>query len=50
MVTIDQAITVWYDDHDMWEKLQQNAMAQDFSWAKSAEVYKAIYDELVDGK
>ncbi len=50
MVTIDQAITIWYDEPKTWRKLQQNAMATDMSWTKSAEIYRKMYDELVDGK
>ena len=50
MVTIDQAITIWYDEPKTWRKLQQNAMATDLSWTKSAEIYRKMYDELVDGK
>ena len=49
-VTIDQAITMWYNDHEMWNRLQRNGMMKDFSWSKSAEVYKRLYDDMVDGK
>ena len=50
MVTIDQAITIWYDEPETWRKLQRNAMETDMSWTKSAEIYRKMYDELVDGK
>jgi len=29
-----------------WLQLQRNAMSQDFSWNKSAEMYQALYDQL----
>jgi len=32
-----------YQQPDVWKKLQQNAMSQDFSWEKSAERYEEIY-------
>ena len=50
LVTIDQALSIWYDSPEIWKKLQMNAMAEDFSWTKSAEIYKAMYDELAEGK
>ncbi len=30
-----------------WEKMQKRAMAQDFSWTRSAKRYLAIYDQLL---
>jgi starch synthase len=39
---IDQALTV-YKDKKAWKTLQQNGMAQDFSWKRSAEAYVDLY-------
>lgn len=36
-----------YQQPDVWKKLQQNAMSQDFSWEKSAERYEEIYSSIV---
>lgn len=33
-----------YKDPIVWKQLQLNAMSQDFSWQKSAEKYKDLYD------
>jgi len=38
-----------YQQPDVWKKMQQNAMAQDFSWEKSAERYEEIYSSVVNG-
>lgn len=36
-----------YQQPEVWKKLQQNAMSQDFSWEKSAERYEEIYSSIV---
>lgn len=36
-----------YDAADHWRYMQQQAMAQDFSWARSAQAYAALYRELI---
>lgn len=36
-----------YKQPDLWKKMQQNAMSQDFSWEKSAEQYEEIYAGIV---
>lgn len=38
-----------YQQPDVWKKMQQNAMSQDFSWEKSAERYEEIYSSIVKG-
>lgn len=35
-----------YHQPDVWKKLQQNAMGQDFSWERSAERYEEIYTSI----
>jgi starch synthase len=37
----------WYADAAAWRKLMDNAMRADFSWARQAEPYEALYRELV---
>ena len=37
----------WYGDPQIWLKLMQNAMAQDFSWALQIGKYEALYRELL---
>jgi starch synthase len=36
-----------YKDQNLWRRLMQNAMAQDFSWTKSAQAYLELYRQLV---
>lgn len=36
-----------YKQPELWKKLQQNAMNQDFSWEKSAERYEEIYERVL---
>jgi starch synthase len=37
-----------YHDAAAWEYMMRNAMAKDFSWARSAEKYHAIYRRILD--
>jgi starch synthase len=41
--TIGWAVSTWFDRHQHITQLQQQAMAQDFSWEKSAARYVEIY-------
>jgi starch synthase len=36
-----------YDDKNVWRRLMQNGMAQDFSWETQAKVYERVYSRLV---
>jgi starch synthase len=36
----------WYANPGMWQRLMQNAMAQDFSWSRQILKYEALYREL----
>lgn len=40
----------YYDKKAKWDKLVTHAMQQDFSWAKSAELYMGLYRELTGEK
>ncbi len=46
--TIDYSLKVWYEEPKAWKKLQQQAMAADFSWKKSAMQYRELYRELTE--
>lgn len=46
LYTIEQALAV-YQQPDVWEKLTQQAMKQDFSWSRSAGLYQDLYAKLV---
>ena len=41
--TILSAAELYRSQPEVWERLMDNAMAQDFSWEKAAEQYAAIY-------
>ena len=43
--TVYRAMEI-YHDVDAWEKLKKKDMEQDFSWAKSAQAYGEMYDNL----
>ncbi len=36
-----------FANHDYWQSLQRNAMAQDFSWKNSAKQYTMLYQSLL---
>jgi len=33
----------WYRDPEQWQRVQANGMSSDFSWAKQAPEYEALY-------
>lgn len=39
-----------YKDRDTWKSLQQNGMAVDFSWERSARIYDEVYRKAVGGR
>ncbi len=43
-----RAIRAWEHPH-LWKVMQQNAMAQDFSWRRSAEAYLRLFEQTVSG-
>lgn len=47
---VEYAYHVFRDKRKAWEDMMQRAMAQDFSWNKSAGEYEKLYDLLCDMK
>lgn len=45
--TVDLALNLWFEHHDIWEKLQQNAFDTNFGWEESAVKYRELYDNLL---
>jgi starch synthase len=43
--TLGEALAL-YGNEERWQALQLNGMAQDFSWARSARAYEALYRQL----
>lgn len=46
LYTIQRAIS-FYHDPIAWEVIVKKAMAMDYSWAKSAQMYNELYRELI---
>lgn len=47
---VEYAYHVFRDERKAWEDMMQRAMAQDFSWNRSAGEYEKLYDSLCDMK
>jgi starch synthase len=43
------ALHIYKSDKRNWDRLIKNAMSSDFSWQKSAIIYKGIYKDLMRG-
>ncbi len=48
MWAINQALAVYFDDKDLWNKVVQNAIRTRFSWEDSAKKYIEVYESLLD--
>ena len=44
---VDSTLDLWYNDHETWDKLVENAMSEDFGWENSAEKYRNLYKSLI---
>ena len=49
MHVIRYALHIYKSDKSNWNRLINNAMSSDFSWKKSALIYKGIYKDLMRG-
>ena len=49
LAAVNEALTV-FADRAAWQRLMQNAMAQDFSWERSATRYVERYRQLLAAK
>jgi len=45
VAAVGEAVEV-YRQRSLWERLQRNAMALDFSWRTSAKEYVKLYESL----
>lgn len=43
---VHRAISLW-KKNKLWSSVRQNALAQDFGWAKVAQQYQALYSEIL---
>jgi len=46
---IRRALAMYLNDKELWQKLIDNGMAQDFSWARSAKEYEKLMLRMVAG-
>jgi len=46
LAALERALTA-YRSRKGWLPLMKRCMAQDFSWEKSAEAYKALYERAI---
>ena len=46
MLAIDEAIKVYFAEHDVFEQLRDRCMRKDFSWDKSAQTYIKMYSDI----
>ena len=46
LATIDNSLTVWYENPKAWVKMQKQAMKKDYSWHSSAKQYRKLYRTL----
>ncbi|MCX8035776.1 MAG: glycogen synthase GlgA [Candidatus Sumerlaeia bacterium] len=44
---VKRAVKMYRDKGDLWERLMQNAMAQNFSWDASAKAYEALFEKVI---
>lgn len=47
LFTVQKALNIYHSNKQVWLNLQQNAMAKDFSWERSARAYSEIYESLL---
>ena len=44
---VELALDLWYEHHDVWDKLQHNAFGMDYGWEASAAKYRELYASLL---
>ncbi len=45
-----EAVRLYFGDRQMWVRLMDRGMRKDFSWARSAERYHRMYEEILDNR
>ena len=50
MWAVHEAVNLYASDKKSWRKLVKNAMKSDYSWNKSAEKYKELYEKMARGE
>ena len=46
-VTVERAVK-YFNQKDIWMKIQKNGMSQDFSWDHSAKEYISLYEKAIE--
>jgi len=47
--TVEKAVNIWRHEKKKYKEMVANALAQDFSWDKSAKEYLRLYEKLISG-
>lgn len=47
VAAVQEAVYTYRNFHDLWHRLQENGMRQNYSWDRSAEAYEKFYQELL---
>lgn len=48
--TVDWALRTYYDNRPAFERMQERAMRQDWSWEKASQQYIQLYEQAIDKK
>ena len=46
LLTIQEAVKLYFSNEEMFDKLQKRCMEKDFSWKKSAQAYQSMYSDI----
>jgi starch synthase len=44
---VDLALKLWFEQRDVFDKLQKNAVAMNYGWDESAAKYRELYNSLL---
>ena len=45
---LSRALITYFDHKEVWERIVENGMQQDWSWAESARKYVSIYEATLE--
>ena len=48
LFTAKEAVALYTEDRETWDKMVRQAMTGDYSWTRSAEDYVALYEEILE--
>lgn len=48
LAELKRALNLYHQDQKIWDRMSQNAMAKDLSWANSAKKYSELYQKIIN--